>query len=335
MGLIEIALDLGSKYTVIYKKGDGIVLREPSIVAVESLGKVRKVIAVGNKAESMQDRTAENIEFVNPINKGKVVNDRLCVEMVSAFLRKVAIPNFFNRFKCIVPVNSTMEKAELDKLKRVLFASGIRDVKFVPSIICSAISANLDLSGNTAHAVVNIGASCTEIAVINYYNIVLGGTIDYGGNLATECIKDYILETFKINTSFSNAEAAKCETATLFENDNISCSFTGACASGEGQLYEVFTGRMAYKVLKDIYANIAKSTKYIINKCNSEVIEDIAKNGIFITGGGSAISGLRQYVSGLTNYNVIVDDNGENSVVLGAGKLLSDYQLLTKILRNN
>lgn len=332
---IDLAISLGSCSTVIFKKDEGIVLREASVVATESTKTGERIIAVGNKAYQMIDRVPESIQVISPIQNGKVVNEKLAGQMVKEFILKIARPSILTKIFCLVTVDASIGNVDLNLLKRVIYSAGVSQVKFVPALICSAIAMGADILSGSAHAVLNMGAGSTEIGVINYCSIIAGGSVAFGGASATDAVRQLIKSHHKIDVSFATAEKIKLETLTLFENDGVSTSFVGASVNGTGQAADIFTGKQAFTALKPVYTAIAKSAEHIVNTCKPEIIADIAKNGIFVTGGASQVSGLRQFFTNLLGYTVVTDDDSENAVILGAGKLLSDVELLNNVLKNN
>ncbi len=336
MAVIDIAIDMGSTYTTIFKKGSGIVLREPTAICLQKTAKGNKVKEIGQKAKKMQGRTGVNTAVVFPVCEGVIKNVDLCSQMLTYFLSKV-IPNSFikPKIRAVVTIPCGLTAEEIADYEKVMYGANIGRVYLVPAIIASAIGDDIKTSQPRGSLVVNIGGGKTEVAVISLDSIVNGCMLSIGGKQMDIAIIEYVKSLFNINISESTAEKIKQEVASLYENDRSAIEFSGADISSSRPVTEVVTSKQISIAVSTFYDDIIKTINSIINSCKPDIVADITESGILVTGGGSQITGLENYFRKSLNLSVKVPDNPNNSVILGAGKLISDEFLLEKIIREN
>ena len=336
MAVIDIAIDMGSTYTTIFKKGSGIVLREPTAVCLQKTTKGSKVKEVGIKAKKMQGRTGVNTAIVFPVVEGVIKNVDLCIEMLSQFLAKI-IPNtlFRPKIRAVVTVPCGLNAEEIADYEKVMYGVNIGRIYLVPAILASAIGDDLKTSQPRGSLVVNIGGGKTEIAVISLDSIVNGCMLSVGGKLMDTSIAEYVKDLFDINISEATAEKIKQEVASLYENDRSSIEFSGADISSSRPVTEIVNAQQISIAVSTFYDDIIKAINGIINSCKPDIVADITETGIIVSGGGSQITGLENYFRKNLNLSVKVPDSAINSVILGAGKLISDEFLLEKVMREN
>ena len=338
-------MNLGSGRTVIYKRNDGIVLNEASKIAFtrefigkEKPGKARKfknnILAVGEAARKMQDRSGPEVFFESPVVGGKIADLPLAKKFFTDILKKISGNLALSR-SCLFCVPCSLNAAEINDYKSVAYGAGADDLEFIPNVIAGAIALGADVSGATAVMYVNIGESGTDIAVITFAGILAGGTIDDGGAAATKAVHEYIQSKYKITISEKTAEQAKVECATLLLNNEISYKVKGV-DSETGLLKEIwFTGMDCYKVLLPIYSRIAKAILQVCNECSPDVCNDLKTGAVYIGGGASGPTGLREFMTMNLDMNVVLNADSVNAVIIGAGRLLNDKQLLKKIIKAN
>ncbi len=336
MAVVDIAIDMGSCYTTIFKKGSGIVLREPTAVCLQKTTKGNKIKEVGAKAKKMQGRTGVNTAIVFPVVEGIIKNVDLCIEMLSQFLAKI-VPNTLIRpkIRAVVTVPCGLTSEEIADYEKVMYGANIGRIYLVPAILASAIGDDVKTSQSRGSLVVNIGGGKTEIAVVGLDSIVNGCMISVGGKLMDTAIIEYVKDLFNINISETTAEKIKQEVASLYENDRSCIEFGGADISSSRPVTEVVNAKQISIAVSTFYDDIIKAINGIINTCKPDIVADITESGVVISGGGSQITGLENYFRKSLNLSVKVPDTAVNSVILGAGKLISDEFLLEKILREN
>ncbi len=337
MATIDIAIDMGSSNTVIYKRGSGIVLREPSVVCLATGGKHAKVKEIGLKAKKMQGRTGENTVVVYPVCEGVIKNVDLSIEMLKHFISKILPQNTLlkPKIRAVVCVPCGLSQEELADYERVMYGAGIGRLHIIPSILAAAIGDELKTSQARGSIVVNIGGGTTEIAVISLNSIVSGCSVAVGGRLMDTALIEYTQDYFNIRISEISAERIKHEIASLYETDKSNMEFSGADVSSNRPVSDVIGAKDVRKAIVTFYDDIIYTIQAVINTCNPDIISDITESGVVVSGGGANITGLENYFRKELAMPVIVSDQAENSVILGAGKLLSDEFLLNKILEEN
>ncbi len=336
MAVIDIAIDMGSCYTTIFKKGSGIVLREPSCVCLQKTTKGDRVKEIGQKAKKMQGRTGVGAAVVFPICEGVIRNVDLCIEMLNYFLSKVVPTTVIRpKVRAVVTLPCGLSSEEVSDYEKVCYGANIGRLYFVPAILASAIGDEVQTSQSRGSLVVNIGGGKTEIAVVGLDSIVHGCMLSIGGKLMDTSIIEYVNTLFNINISENTAEKIKVEVASLYENDRSSIEFSGSDVSSSRPVTEVASAKQISIAVSTFYDDIIKAINGIINVCKPDIVADITESGVVVSGGGSQITGLENYFRKSLNLPVKVSENATNSVILGAGKLISDEFLLEKVMREN
>ena len=362
-------MQLGSASTVIYKRNDGIVLNEATKIAftrtlpkqkeakqtrkpksevkklkseikkekkkanAKNKAKIR-VIAVGEKAKKMQDRSGHDVLIESPVAMGKVVDVPLAKKYFTQIFKKVTGSLALGR-TCLFCVPCSLTADEICDFKSVAYVAGVDSVEFIPNVIAGAYAMGADITGSAAVMYVNIGEGGTDIAVITYAGILAGGSIDDGGAVATKAVHEYIESKFKISISERMAEQAKIECATLLLNNEISFKVRGVDTENGTPKEIWFTGVDCYRVLLPIYSRIAKAILQVLNECSPDVVGDLKNGAIYIGGGASSPTGLREFMTMNLDMNVVLNADSVNAVIIGAGRLLSDKELLKKIVKAN
>lgn len=343
---MDFAIQLGSASTVIYKKNDGIILNESTKIAyIKTLiGKNDKgakknkyrtrVIAIGEAAKKMQDRADKSVMVESPVAMAKIADVDLAKKYFTAIFKKITGPMALSR-GCLFCIPCSLSAEELNNFKSVAYAAGVDSVEFIPNVIAGAYALGADIAGPTASMYVNIGEGGTDIAVITYAGILAGGSIDDGGAVATQAVKEYIEHKYKISISERVAELAKIECATLLLNNEISFKVKGVDPEAGTPKEIWFTGIDCYKVLLPIYSRIAKAILQVCNECNPDVINDLKAGSIYIGGGASGPTGLREFMTMNLDMNTVLNADSINAVIIGAGRLLNNKALLKQIIRAN
>ena len=333
---MDFAVYLGSGRTVVYKKNEGIVLSEATCIAYERVGKKKKeelrVIAVGDTAKRMQDRTDEQIIVASPVVGCRIVDVELCKMYFQEIIKKIG--GVWNK-TALFCIQCSLTSVELDGYKSVAYSAGFTGVEFVPSVVASAIGNGFDIKGATACLSVNIGEGGSDIAAIAFGGIIAGGSITDGGASATEAVRAFIESKHKIGISERIAKIAKDECQTLLLNNEVSYKLKGIDIE-TGATHEVwFNGVDCYKVILPVYGRIVKAVLQVIAECSPEVAGDIKAGAVFVGGEGSSPSGLREFLTTNLDINVVLDTRSANAVIMGAGMLLNDKELLRKVIRAN
>ena len=330
-----IGLKIGSATTCIYKAGNGVVLKEPSLIAMPTNLKLKDIKAIGIDAKKLIGRTAENITVYSPISNGVIQYSDLAVYMLKGFIKKV-FPNkaFGQNIKAILCTPLGLTPEEKKQLEITCFKSGIAEVFMIPDVLCYAIGNGIDIQSETAKLIVDIGGDSTNIAIISNSAIIKGLNISIGGSLINAAIAKFIEEKYNLTISVEQAENIKLETCSLLENYNSTIEISGLNKSS--QVYEqvLISSNELYPIIKLYYSKIAKTINSIVQSSEPEIISDILAGGVYFYGNASNIIGLENFMSAETNFKINVS-NIENSNILGTGELINQPQLLKKILKNN
>lgn len=324
-----IAIKLGSSNTSILKQGEGLVLFEPSLVAFTGNNKDRTVRGVGIKAKRMLGRTDELTHVVSPIEKGKIVDPKLCEVMLKYFLEKVLGRGLVKpkiKAVCCVPLSYNIQDRKL--LEEVCYNVGIFDVKIVPSIMCGALGYNFDVDEPKGICMVNIGGGSTDIAVCSMNSIIAGVNVGVGGLTIDSAIEETILDKFKLQIGFGVAEKLKEDVASLYKNDSSRAEVSGIDTETKMAKDQVVNSADLFSAIEPYYASVVDAIKTVLNNCPPNIVQDVVNGGICLMGGASLVTGVEQYFKKMLGINIRVEDYTTAIDVLGAGKLLENNSLL-------
>lgn len=328
-----IALKLGSTVTTIFKQGEGLVLKEPSMIAIAGTIKSREIKAIGKEAKKMQGRTGGSATVVAPINQGVITDTELATAMLKGFLKKVMPRKLFKpNIKALLCVPLGISVAEKKAFEKVCYNAGIADVTLVPSIICSALGDNINISTSTGKLVVNIGGGCTNIAALSMNGILTGVCISVGGANINMAIEKYILENHGLFISDGTADRVKHEICSLLENDTASTEVQGVSAETKENQSIVLNSKDVYHITCYYYEKIAEAINSVISACPPDIIADINREGIYVFGSHSQLNGLTKFFKNKLGIPVILSENNKTDIV-GAAKLLDNPTEFHDILR--
>ena len=328
-----IGLKIGSTNTSIFKPGNGLVLKESSLIAMPTNPKNKDVYAVGENARIIKDRLPQNIVVYSPISNGVIQYEDLATLMLKDFIKKV-FPNksFGQNIKAILCSPIGISPEEKKSFELTCYKSGIADVFLIPEIICHAIGSALDIQSEKAIMLVDIGGNTTEIAIISNYSLIHAYSISIGGSLINSAIIKYINETYKLVISHEEAEQIKLDVCSLIENYHASINVDGYNYLTNTQESITITSNELYPILKHYYGKIATMINSIIQQCEPQVISDITENGIYFFGEASAVIGLDKFFQQHTSFKSSASSNS-NTSMLGVGELIKYPQLLHKITK--
>lgn len=335
MSTYYIGLRMGSTTTCIYKSGNGIVLDEPSLIAMPTNPKIKDVKAIGIDAKRIIGKTPENITIYSPISSSVIQYEDLAILMLKGFLRKVfPTKSIGQNIKAVVSTPLGITPKEKKTFEITCFKAGIADVYLVPDVICYAIGNGIDIQNDTASMIVNIGGDTTNIAIISNYSIIKGYNLTIGGTLINVAIAKYIEETYNISTSNEQAERIKLEICSLLKNYNASIEIVGINKKTLLKENITITSSELYPIIEHYYGKIIETVISIIESNDPVVITDISKNGIYFYGEASQIIGFEKFFTEQTTFKANMSDNSRINM-LGTGELIKYPQLLKKILKNN
>jgi len=321
----KIAIDLGTATVIIYESGKGIVLQEPSFVALDS--KSNKVIAVGEEARRMLGRTPANIKVVRPLKDGVIADFEIAEMMLKSFLEKVGVKSRFIKpqiMVCIpVGVTGVESRAVLDAAVQV----GARKAYLIEEPVAAAIGAGLQIEKAEGNMVIDIGGGTTEIAVLSLGGIVVGESIRVGGDKFDAALVRYVRENYNLVIGESTAEEIKI---------NIGSAGPGYSATYEVKGRDLMTGLPKHIELSAEETtkadNIAQAARRVLEQTPPELSADIVEKGIILTGGGSLLKGIESFISSRTEVGVFVSDDPLTCVAEGTGQALSELDKISNVL---
>jgi rod shape-determining protein MreB and related proteins len=331
----DMAIDLGTANTLVYVKGQGVVLNEPSVVALTEIKGRKHVLAVGNEAKQMLGRTPGNIQAIRPLRDGVIADFEVAEEMIKHFIRKVHNRRAFASPLIVVCVPSGSTAVERRAIQESAEAAGARKVYLIEEPMAAAIGAGLPVTEPTGSMVVDIGGGTTEVAVLSLGGIVFARSARVGGDLMDEAIINYIRRHHNLLVGESSAERIKKE---------IGC----ACPpeSGDGETMEirgrdllngvpkqiVISQRQMAESLAEPVTAIIDAVKHVLEHTVPELAADIVDKGIVLTGGGALLHNLSFVLRHATGLPVSIAEDPLSCVVMGTGKALEEMRVLKNVL---
>jgi rod shape-determining protein MreB len=326
----DLAIDLGTANTLVFAKAKGIVVSEPSIVAVNKIS--GRVEAVGKDAKEMLGRTPGNIVAIRPMKDGVIADFEITEKMLSHFIRKAHNRNTFVRPRIIIGIPSEVTQVEKRAVKDSALKAKASEVYLVDQAMAAAIGAGLPITEPSGNMVVDIGGGTTDIAVISLAGIVYSKSVRVAGNEMDEAVIQYIKKKYNLLIGERTAEQVKLEIGSAFPLDEpINMEIKGRdLIEGIPKTLTV-TDAEIREALTEPISVILNAVRVALERTPPELSADIVDRGIVLTGGGSLLKNLDRLLREETGLPVSVAEDPLSSVVLGTGKMLSDFDLLRKI----
>lgn len=322
----DIGIDLGTATVIIYVKGKGIVLREPSMIAVDK--NTKEVLAVGKEAKKMLGRVPDNIEIISPLKDGVISNFTLTEKMLKFYIKKVCKNRFVNR-RIMICVPSQITEVEKRAVIDVAMESVAKKVYLIEEPVAAAVGAGLDIEKPCGNLVVDIGGGTTDIAVISIKNSVVSSSIKIAGNKFDKTIIKVMKRHFNIIIGEKTAIEIKERIGCVFPRvENISMRVRGRNAETGLPLEIEVTSQDIIQPLYNEAMKIVTEIKDILEKTPPELIEDISQRGIYLTGGGSLLYGMDKLIQKYTGIKVMIAEDAVSCVALGTGKALNNLDLI-------
>lgn len=318
----DIGIDLGTATVLVYVKGKGVVLKEPSVVAIDTNS--GKVLKVGVEAQNMIGRTPGNIVAIRPLKDGVISDYDTTEKMIRYFLKKVCKNRFFKpRVMVCVPSQATEveEKAVID----AALSAGAGKTYIIEEPIAAAIGAGIDIAKPYGNMIVDIGGGTADVAVISLGEIVVSNSIKVAGDKFDEAVVKYIRKKHNMMIGDRTAEELKIEIGCVYpRSEPISKEIKGRCLiTGLPKVVTVTSDEMLV-ALEECATQIVDAVHMVLEKTPPELVGDISNGGILLTGGGSLIYGLDQLIAQETGLEVSIAENAVYCVAKGTGKSL-DY----------
>ena len=323
----SLAIEFGSVYTSIYRKEEGLVLKEPTLVCARQSGDEYEIVAMGAEAKKMQGKTDDKTYIFSPVGEGKIKAPEYAVLLLNYFLQKVNAKKVFKE-NAVVCVSTALNLEERKELYNVFSKCNLGKVLFVPSIMCAAEMSGNDL--NTARTIfaVHIGGTTTELASINMNQIIKGATLELGGRSLDVNIANMVAEKYETIISIASAQKLKEEIGTLFDNDSQNFEVLGTDELTGKPKRAVVSSKDVRSVIIPFAMQIILAIETSINTCNPEIAADIISNGIYISGGISNVVGIDKFLRKALEIDVKIIEENDNAAILGAGRLLANVKNL-------
>jgi len=329
----DLAIDLGTANTLVYAKGKGIVLREPSVVAVRKDGKGgSKVLAVGREAKLMLGRTPGNIMAIRPMKDGVIADFEVTEAMLRHFIRKVHNRATLVRPRIIICVPSGITQVEKRAVRESAESAGAREVYLIEEPMAAAIGAGLPITEPRASMVVDIGGGTTEVAVISLAGIVYSKSVRMAGDKMDEAILQHIKRKYNLLIGLATAEIIKTTIGNAYPGDRVeTIEVKGRdLVSGIPKILTIDSDEVR-KAISEQVETIIETVHVALEQTPPELAADIVDNGIVLTGGGSLLKNLDILLREETKVPVTVSEDPLSAVVLGSGKALDDISLLREV----
>ncbi len=329
--LCDLAIDLGTANTLVFLKGKGIVVQEPSIVVVNKQS--GKVEAVGKRAKEMLGKTPTDIITIKPMRDGVIADFEIAEKMIDYFIKQATNNRIFLiRPRIVIGIPTGITQVERRAVKDVALRAKASDVYLVQQPVSASVGADLPISEPTGNMIVDVGGGTTDIAVISMNGIVFNHSIRIAGNEMDEAIIQHLKKKYSLLIGERSAEQMKIELGSAYPLDEPLTMEVKGRDLREG-IPKVFVvdDQEIREALEDVVSAIINAIRVTLEKTPPELSADIIDRGIILTGGGSLLKNLDKRIREETKLPVFITDDPLTTVVLGAGKLLDDIELLKKI----
>jgi len=333
----DLAIDLGTANTLVYVKGKGIVLSEPSVVAVSTNSRAKsRVLAVGIEAKNMLGKTPGNIVAIRPMRDGVIADFEVTEAMLRHFIHKVHNRRTFVRPRIIIAVPSGITQVEKRAVRESAESAGAREVFLIEEPMAAAIGAGLPISEPTCNMVVDIGGGTTEVAVISLNGIVYSRSVRVAGDKMDAAIIQYIKRKYNLLIGERTAEIIKTTIGNAYPDPQNAETIDVKgrdLASGIPKILSIDSEEIRVAISEQIDA-IVETVKIALEQTPPELSADIVDRGVILTGGGALLKNLDKLLREETNLPITVAERPLETVVLGSGKALDNIGLLKEIVIN-
>ncbi len=327
----DLAVDLGTANTLVYERGRGIVLNEPSVVAINQ--NTGGIVAVGAEAKRMVGRTPGNIVAIRPLKDGVIADFDTTERMLRYFIQKVHKRRFLAKPRVVVCVPSGITGVEQRAVKDAGYAAGARKVYIIEEPMAAAIGAGLPIHEPTGNMIVDIGGGTTEVAVISLGGVVTSLSIRTGGDELDDALIQFVKKEYSLMLGERTAEEIKTTVGTAFPiPDETSAELRGRDLVTGLPRTIVVTAEEIRRALDEPLTRIVDAVKSTLDRTPPELCGDIMDRGIVLTGGGALLKGLDERFRHETGMPVIIAEQPLNCVVMGSGKCVEEFEALKQVL---
>ncbi|MBQ2903410.1 MAG: rod shape-determining protein [Clostridia bacterium] len=324
----DIGIDLGTANTLVFVKGKGIVIREPSVVAVDQKSNPPRVVAVGTEAKEMIGRTPGSITAVRPLKDGVIADFEITAEMIAAFIKRTTKRSPFSRIRVLICIPSGVTEVERKAVYDAAKSAGAKYVSLIEEPMAAAIGAGLPVSEATGSMVVDIGGGTAEVAVISLGDVVTANSARVAGDNFDEAIISYIKKKYNLLIGERTAEDIKIKIGSAYPYEGEGTINIKGRNLMDGLPKNVdITSEEIREALADPVSQIVDSVKSTLEKTPPELAADIIDHGIMLTGGGALLRGLDKLIATETKIPVLIATNPLDCVADGTGICLENDSL--------
>lgn len=325
----DIGIDLGTASVLVYIKGQGVVLQEPSVVAIDSA--TEKVLAVGEEARQMIGRTPGNIIAIRPLREGVIADYDITEKMLKYFIKKALGSNKFFKPRIMICIPSGVTGVEERAVKQAALSAGAKQAYLIEEPVAAALGAGVDISQPSGSMVVDIGGGTTDVAVLSLGGVVYSNSVRIGGDKFDESIVRYVRRKHNVLIGERSAEDVKIAIGSAYPANRY-----GETVEVRGR--DLVTGlpRIISLTIEEVHESIAEPldaivavTKDVLEKTPPELAGDIINKGIILTGGGALLHGLDTLISEKTGLHVYIPDDAISCVAIGTGFALENIEKIT------
>jgi len=328
----DMAIDLGTANTLVVLKGQGVVLNEPSVVAVISDGAKKSVLAVGDEAKTMLGRTPGNIQAIRPLKDGVIADFVVTEEMIKHFIKKVHKKTAFANPRILICVPTGSTPVERKAIQDSALAAGARKVQLIEEPIAAAIGAGLPISEATGSMVVDIGGGTTEIAIMSLGGVVYSRSLRIAGDAMDHALKEYMRKEYNLMIGDSTSEKIKKEIGTAIPSNNNTYAVKGRDIRSGTPKEVSITEEDTSEALSGILQEMVSGIKDALENTPPELSADLVDMGLTLTGGGALLKNIDKRFSKETGLPVHIADDPLTCVAIGTGKALDQEETFNTML---
>ena len=325
----EIAIELGTSFTKIYKAKCDVVLCEPTIIAIKN-GNYKKPYAVGNDALKLVGKTADGIKIIRPVNAVEILDFNALTALITAFVGKILKP-FESVSRIVLSVQCGSDGEVIRHFENALQSARLYNISTVETPVLSVLGVGNTLSQTSANGIIDFGGGQTTICVLNLNGVISGVSVDFGGNDLNKNIIKHLEEEVNITITDSQAELLKKSVASLVIDDDTKTVISGKETTSGKARTMLISASMIVKPVMEFVDKICQIATMVLNKLPDESIIELNRNGIVLTGGGSNLYGLQDYMFNKLGYKIEMASEPDLSSIIGAGKVLANKDLLLKL----
>ena len=326
----DIAMDLGTANTLVYIKDEGIVLNEPSVVAVSNNGE--KVEAVGHEAKEMFGRTPGGLQTIRPMKDGVIADFNITNRMITYFIKKVIKKNWFIKPRIMIGVPTCITQVEKKAVIEAALMSGVREVHLIEEPMAAAIGANIPVHKPEGNMVIDIGGGTSDVAIISLSAIAYGESVRLAGDAIDESIVRYLRLQHNMNIGIFEAERIKIRIGSAYpELETLYTEVKGINVQTGVPTSITISDNEIREAIQEPILTIISTVMKALEKIPPELSADIHSNGIYLTGGGALIRGLDKLIEEQTTLKVYKPDEPLLGIVKGVGTVLNSYEKMKNV----